>query len=566
MRRKSSWEQGAIKKRWTGKISIALLFPNVYAVGMSNLGMQVLYGLLNSYEQIVAERFFVPESKDISTEWRSIESNNLLSAFDFILSSISFETDYVNIVRALASAGIPLRAESRDKSDVFVFGGGVATIINPEPIAPFLDAVFLGEAECMMPELVKILPALLDSKTTRQTRLEYLLDHVPGTYITNAYFPQFNSKKGFEGFETADSYPMPVVPAKSAILSGTVPHSQIISCDAAFSNMFLMEVTRGCGKGCRFCAAGFVYRPPRAWPIEALESTISNLPPNTSVGLVGLESAGNKELEQLFKRMVAKGLHLAFSSLRADALSEDFIKLMTSSGTKTATIAPEAGSLRLRRAINKHLTDSDIVRAAHLLLEAGIENIKLYFMIGLPTEELSDIEALIGLVEKIRLIALKIGKRRGHLGRIIISVNSFVPKAWTPFQWADVPKQSQFKKIQRIISKDIRQMPNVDLHMETGKRWRTQAVLSRGDRRLAPVLESVALENMGFYPALKKAGLSEDDFLTGYSTDQDLPWEIVGHKVKRDFLISEWEKAHQNIESPFCIPGKCKRCGVCTGR
>jgi len=526
--------------------------------------MQVLYGLLNSYDEIVAERFFLPEEENpLENEWRSVESDHLLSAFDIIMPSISFETDYPNLLKALYSAQIPIYAKERTKEDPLVIGGGVALLINPEPVAPFLDAIFLAEAESIMDSFIKILPKLIDKQKDRLNRLFILSESVSSTYIPSWYRPIWENDKLISWDINQSQAPSKIKVKKVTEPLEIAPHSQIVSDDAAFSNMFLVEVARGCGRSCRFCAAGFVYRPPRAWDCLAIEKAISLAPTDSSIGLVGLEFVGRKDLNWLIERFLKKGLRLSFSSLRADAINDSFARLLVKSGVKTATIAPEAGSERLRQVINKHLDEETILRAAQTLLKNGIENLKLYFMMGLPTETTEDIYKIVELVLKIRQLFVEVGKKRKHLGRITVSVNNFVPKAWTPFQWAGILKQGELKKRQKILTKGLRRQANIRLNIESGRNWWIQSILSRGDRRISNVIEDVAIKGHTWKKAFKQNRIDENIFIGKRDIEERFPWEIVGHPIKRSFLEKEWLLATKGIQSPFCKVGKCVRCGAC---
>ena len=567
-------ENGAVIKKWSGRFSIALIFPDTYALGMSNIGFQYVYQCLNQEEMLVAERFFVPdknrESAGNAPLWRSIESNRPLRDFDLVLFSISFETGYVNAARALVDAGITLMASERGRDEPLVIAGGVACQINPEPAALFMDAFLLGDFEELSRPFISFISWLAHSHdTTRPARLhllKFLASSCPGTYVPQAYREIHDSKNLLTGWEVKPGFPEAIGPA---LFSGTpvqAPHTTIISPDAVFSDMSLIELARGCGRGCRFCSAGFIYRPPRPWPLQAINAAIDAMPEVQRIGMVGLEFLERRDIMELCETLLEKSLALAFSSLRADAITPRFVKLLKESGAKTATIAPEAGTERLRRIINKNLSEKDILNAAEIIARGGIPNIKCYFMTGLPFEQESDIAGIVSLVEKIRLIALEAGRQRGQLGTVTVSVSTFVPKAWTPFQWAPMASRREIAGKQAFLKKRLASIPNVNFRHDSWNSAFFQAVLSRGNRELAPVIEAMAKKNIPFKKAVMSCTVKTDKIFKGYGAGEILPWEIITHRVKKAYLLREWRHASQQKQTAFCDTTICRRCGACVAQ
>jgi len=574
-------ESGTYLKKWTGRLPVALLYPNKYAVGVSSLGFQLVYSLLNGFDDLVCERFFIPE--DSHSSLRSFESGRPLTDFPLLFYSISFEHDYVNLARLLLGGGITLFAEDRKddlitSSNPLVIGGGVATFMNPEPLAPFTDLFLLGEAEDILQSLLTILIAQIDF-VPRSDLLTLVQKKITSAYVPCLYTPVYDDKTGY----LIDAIPRKGVSArirKNTVSAMTkAAHSELLSPAAEFSNLYVTELGRGCSQGCRFCAAGFIYRPPRLWVADAVVKGISERDENVKrIGLLGMEMAHQNELETLSSYLLESGCSLSFSSLRADRISGPLLDLLGKSGLKSVAIAPDGASERLRRVINKNLTEEDILLAAERLVGAGLYKLKLYLMIGLPTETFDDLQEMLDLIKKIKECMLPIGRARGRLCEISLSVNCFAPKPWTPFQFhpfggeelqrgEEGSAASAIKLLKSKISffkKGIRKEANIRFNHDKPENVLFQAVLARGDRRLALVLAQMAQEGIPWKQAMRKNNLRPEFYAVHqYGPDDYFPWSIVDHSIKQEYLWKDYQKSFLAKTTVSCDTKNCKKCGVC---
>lgn len=573
-------EYGTRLKKWKGRLPVALLYPNHYSIGVSSLGFQLVYSLLNTFDDVVCERVFLPEANE---RLRSFESGRLVSEFPLIFYSISFEHDYVNLARLLLAAKVPLFADQRQdelitSANPLVIGGGVATFMNPEPIAPFTDLFLLGEAEGMLPALFSFFDKYL-STTSRSDLLFLLQQKLAGAYVPSLYTPTYDGVSGQQsGVQHCDAIPERI---SKVVVSQTTKaaHSELLSPKAEFANLYVTELGRGCSRGCRFCAAGFIYRPPRLWDADAVIKGLEERSESvTRIGLLGMEMADEDELKSLSAYLLSSGCSLSFSSLRADRISGALLKLLGASNLKSVAIAPDGASERLRQVINKNLTEKEILRAAERLVKAGIFKLKLYLMIGLPGETFDDLQEMVELIKKMKERMLPHGKSRGRLCEISLSVNSFAPKPWTPFQFhtfagleldssgtgsAKLAIKSLKEKI-AFLKKGLRKEANIRIHHDKPENVLFQAVLSKGDRRLAQVLATMAEEGIPWKQAMGRHNLNAELYaISQYSADDFFPWNIVDHKIEQKYLWQEYQKSFQAKTTIACDTSVCRRCGVC---
>ena len=551
-------EQGAIVKQGKGMVKAALVYPNTYKAGMSSLGFQTVYRLANQMETIACERIFLPDHRQKNQQIRSLETGLSLDKFDIILFSISFENDFIHVIHLLEETGIPLRSSHRTPFHPLVVAGGVACFLNPEPIAPFMDLFLLGEAECLIEPFFKKFQKAL----SRSDFLSSLESDLAGAYVPSRHLPILHGDTGFN-----------IPPARIQVqylsrLDQVKTTTTIMSSGTAFQETFLIEILKGCPHGCRFCTAGFIYRPPRIYPKQTLFQAIDQAKEKAQkIGLVSSAVLDHPDIQPICLYARNQGLKLSFSSLRADKLTDDIIEVLAESGVKTATIAPEAGSERMRNIINKHITQQDILKGVKNLVSKGIINLKLYFMIGLPFETDQDVHAIVCLAQEIKAVFLQVSQARKKIGTITLSINPFIPKPFTPFQWSAMTSETTLKHRMDIIRQGLKKTANVKINFESLREARHQALLSLGDRNTADILEQAV--QYGWTRALKMNQAYCDTVLyqekprPGTRSNTLLPWDILEHRVSGDFLVKEFKKAFQEKKSPPCPMKECSLCRIC---
>ncbi|MBI5644386.1 MAG: radical SAM protein [Deltaproteobacteria bacterium] len=553
-------ERGTVYKDHGGKVRVCLIYPNSYSLGMTNLGFQTVYHLFNSLDGCVAERAFLPGKEEIeefartSTSLFSYESQTPLREFDILAFSIPFEDDYTNIPKILDLAGVPVLSGERTGFRPLVAAGGVAVSLNPEPLAELMDFFLIGEGEGALAPVIDIFRDANEKGLSKKETLKGL-DSVPWAYVPSFYQYVFDGARIKEVRVEAGAKEKVTALKDFNLDKYPVPQNFIMTPDTEFKDTFLIEVERGCGRGCRFCAAGFLYLPPRWRDIDNVKEAVkTGLDGSGKVGLVGTAVSEYPQIIDTIEFGVEREGEVTLSSLRMDRLDGNLLGLLKKSGYKTITLAPEAGSERMRAVVNKGMSNDDILASIRLIKEAGFLKLKLYFLIGLPSEEDSDAEAIVGLTKDMKSVLEK--------GEITLSINPFIPKPFTPFQWQAFEDPSVIDRRLSIIQKGFSKVNGVNVKALSSREAFIQAYIGRADRRAGPLI--IEASSKGWSRVIKKnSGLLNQSVYMERAREERLPWDMIDHGVKKPYLWKEYQKGLEGRLTAPCDVGSCFRCGVC---
>lgn len=544
---------------------VAIVYPNTYFVGMSNLGLHIIYEEINLRNDSVCERIFLPEKKELEaydktkTPLMSVETQRPMHQFDVVAFDVTFEMDYFHIPLMLRHGRVPIMGKDRTEFDPIVIAGGPCATFNPEPFADFIDAFIIGEGEGIVSRVLDIIRDGKMEGLDRHAILRQLAD-ISGVYVPSLYVPIYSEDGEFKGYDIAEGVPKTIKRHFEMLTSGG--ETVVATNYTEFGAMYIIEVARGCGRHCRFCMAGYCFRVPRVRPLEILKEGVDRAEKlGKKVGLMGAAISDYPEVDELVTYIRSKDMRYSCASLRADSLTQAVVDGLADSGQKTITIAPETGSERLRCVINKGISEEHLKNAATLSAKSGIQHMRLYIMIGLPTETDEDIEAIVGLAERTQAHMAEVGCK----GRLTLSINPFIPKPFTPFQWMAMDNQKAVEKKLQYIKKALQKNRRIEVLVESPKEAYIQGVLARGDRRLGAVIAACAADrgSKSFKSEMKAAGLDMDDMnYRERSFDEFLPWSHLDMGMQEGYLEMEWQRSLDEAYTPPCAAG-CKRCGVC---
>lgn len=560
-------EQGYYKHPFGARHAMAICYPNTYEVAMSNLGMQIIYRLVNERTDWLCERAFLPD-KELArlyakgkTPLLTMENQRPLCDFEIIGLSVSFEMDYFHVPELLEQGRVPVLAAERGDEDPLVVMGGPVAFFNPEPLTPFVDVCLIGEGESMMHPFLDTYMRARDEGLSRHDMLLQLAQ-LPGVYVPSLYDHRYDDAGRLTAIIPEDGAPAKVERQWQELTSPgetvvATPHTE-------FGAMYLIEIARGCGRHCRFCMAGYCYRRPRVRPLEYVKAAVlRGKALGKKIGLMGAAISDYPYIDELVTFIRSQGLAFSCASLRADSITPTIVQGLAESGQRTITLAPEAGSTHMRDVINKGITEEHLLHSIDLATAAGIRHVRMYIMIGLPMETDEDIQGIVDMTRRVQQHMAAIG----NLSKITLSINPFIPKPCTPFQWMAMTDKKTVERRLQYIKKSLEKDKQIEILAEPLRQCYIQGVLARGDRRVGELLvKSHAYGGVkGWKRAAKELHFDTDAFLHDERpVDALLPWSVLDMGLVSTYLVHELEQAQRGAFTIPCFDG-CRRCHVCGG-